>query len=113
MMLGKLINAALRQAGLEIRRVRPHAHASARLLQKFEASGRIPWSEGYSIAQEALIAATLDDPSLMAAFAGGEHLPPDYGIGIDERCVELPWLFAKLQNVSGKILDAGSSLNHA
>ena len=49
----------------------------------------------------------------MALFAAGQNLPGDYGIGIDERCVEIPWLFAKLRNISGGILDAGSALNYA
>ena len=111
--LGKLTNAALRKVGLEVRRIDSDAVAAARALRKYEASGRIPWSEGYHIAHAKLIAATLDDCALMAVFAAAENLPADYGIGIDERCVEIPWLFAKLRNVSGKILDAGSALNHA
>ena len=106
--LGKLTNAALRKVGLEVRRIDSDAVAAARALRKYEASGRIPWSEGYHIAHAKLIAATLDDCALMAVFAAAENLPADYGI-----CVEIPWLFAKLRNVSGKILDAGSALNHA
>src|SRR5947209_835024 len=112
MLLGKLTNAALRKVGLEVRRIGSGAMAAERALQEYEASGRIPWSAGYHVAHDNLIAATLDDARLMAIFAAGRNLPGDYGIGIDERCVELPWLFAKLQNVSARILDAGSSLNH-
>jgi SAM-dependent methyltransferase len=40
-------------------------------------------------------------------------LPPGYGIGIDERCIEYPWLMAHLQSGSEIVLDAGSALNHA
>ncbi len=81
MLLGKLINAALRNVGLEIRRTDAAATGARRALREYEASGRIPWSEGYHIAHDNLIAATLDDGTLMDAFATGRNLPGDYGIG--------------------------------
>ena len=112
-LLGKLTNAALRKVGLEVRRIDSEALAAERALRNYEASGRIPWSEGYHVAHARLIATALDDSRLMALFAAGQNLPGDYGIGIDERCVEIPWLFAKLRNISGGILDAGSALNYA
>ena len=53
----------------------------------------------------------LDDAEIGAPFATADRLPPGYGVGFDERVVEYPWLFA--QQVEGRVLDAGSTLNHA
>jgi SAM-dependent methyltransferase len=50
-----------------------------------------------------------DDPEMLERFAMGEPLPDGYGLGLDERCVEYPWLFA--HRPSGLVLDAGSTLN--
>lgn len=52
----------------------------------------------------------LNDPGLLDAFANGVRLPPGFGVGLDERVVEFPWLFA--QGLRGRTLDAGSALNH-
>jgi SAM-dependent methyltransferase len=52
----------------------------------------------------------LDSPDASALFASGARLPPGYGIGFDERVVEYPWLQPLLSQ--GRVLDAGSSLNH-
>ena len=56
---------------------------------------------------------TLGDESLLARFRLGDPLPTGYGIGVDERCVEYPWLLAHLDQRSDVLLDAGSTLNHA
>jgi hypothetical protein len=49
------------------------------------------------------------------------HLPPyrfidaiqrhSYGLHLDERVVEYPWLFSRLPDIPGLLLDAGSALN--
>ena len=41
-----------------------------------------------------------------------EQLPPQYGRWVDERIVEYPWLFSRLPDGPGRLLDAGSVLNH-
>jgi len=38
-------------------------------------------------------------------------LPAQYGLHVDERIVEYPWLFSRLPIGKGKLLDAGSVLN--
>ena len=53
----------------------------------------------------------LADPQLLAAVRDGGKLPEGYGVRLDERVVEFPWLRA--QSPSGIVLDAGSTLNHA
>ncbi len=40
-----------------------------------------------------------------------EHLSKGYGRWLDERIVEYPWLFSRLPEGPGKMLDAGSVLN--
>jgi SAM-dependent methyltransferase len=41
-----------------------------------------------------------------------DQLPAGYGRWLDERIVEYPWLFSRLPDGPGKLLDAGSILNH-
>jgi SAM-dependent methyltransferase len=53
----------------------------------------------------------LDDANLVARFAEMKALPDGYGVGLDERVVEYPWLVSRLSG--GRVLDAGSVLNHA
>jgi len=82
------------------------------LRQKYLRQGRIPWSVGYGIYKRDLIETTLRNADLMNRFQQGQALPEGYGIGIDERCVEYPWLFAHLPATANPVLDAGSVLNH-
>jgi SAM-dependent methyltransferase len=63
----------------------------------------------YRRGQQALVGNAIDDWTFQRAFAEDAPLPPGYGFGFDERVVELPWVFSRLQ---GRTLDAGSSLNH-
>ncbi|MBK7901055.1 MAG: class I SAM-dependent methyltransferase [Betaproteobacteria bacterium] len=70
--------------------------------------GRRPWRPGYHTAKKRGIDAGIDS----AAFAEGKELPKGYGWRIDERIVEYPWLFSQLPAQPGKMLDAGSALNH-
>jgi SAM-dependent methyltransferase len=50
-------------------------------------------------------------PTVVDRFAAARRLTPSYGIGLDERVVEYPWLLSR--RPSGRVLDAGSTLNHA
>ena len=52
----------------------------------------------------------LDDPSLLIALKTGRPLPSRYGVGFDERVVEFPWTVTR--DLTGVVLDAGSTLNH-
>jgi SAM-dependent methyltransferase len=57
------------------------------------------------------VRAALRDPQFLAAVRHGDHLPAGYGKRLDERAVEFPWLLSMAP--SGRVLDAGSTLNHA
>lgn len=74
----------------------------------YVARGRLPWSLGYYTAKKEAICSAID----MGLFSGGAELPARYGNHIDERAVEYPWVFAQLPEKPGKVLDAGSALNH-
>lgn len=80
-------------------------------LQQYLQGGRVPWSSGYGAYKGQLIMQTLMDESLLQRFRRGESLPAGYGVGVDERCIEYPWLLAHLQDREEVLLDAGSALN--
>jgi SAM-dependent methyltransferase len=79
---------------------------------RFRLTGRVPWSPGYAEHKRGFLESALDNKPLLNHFREGRPLPKGLGIGIDERCVELPWLFAHLPNDPMTALDAGSALNH-
>jgi SAM-dependent methyltransferase len=66
-----------------------------------------PFIPGYQTVRRRTIATAIDRDLLR----DGNELPKGYGIAMDERVVEYPWLFARLAR-AGKMLDAGSTLNH-
>lgn len=71
-------------------------------------SGRRPWRVGYYTAKKRAICGSIDSDVML----GGNQLPTGYGYRIDERVVEYPWLFSQLPKTPGRMLDAGSALNH-
>jgi len=70
--------------------------------------GKRPWSLGYYTAKKNAICAAID----FGYCRSGNSFPKGFGIGLDERVVEYPWLFAQLPELPGRMLDAGSALNH-
>lgn len=68
---------------------------------------REPFSPGYQTAKRKVITSAIDSGVL----GHGQNLPPGYGVAMDERVVEYPWIFSRLTNV-GKMLDAGSTFNY-
>ena len=75
-------------------------------------TGGIPWSRGYDAHKERVITRALADDELLARFRAGRRLPNGHGVGVDERCVEYPWMLARLPERARIVLDAGSTLNH-
>jgi SAM-dependent methyltransferase len=72
--------------------------------------GEAPGTLAYDATHRALVGGLLDDPEWRALFAAAGGLPAGLGAGYDERVVEYPWLFSR--GVRGRVLDAGSVLNH-
>ncbi len=76
--------------------------------RRFMSSERKPWSPGYETHKARSIAAILSAPDF-----DPDNLPRGYGFRLDERIVEYPWLISRLSGGHGKLLDAGSTLNHS
>lgn len=108
------VKSALMAFGIEIRRTprSPEQVVKASLKAYFR-NGQRAWSQGYSAARQVTVVKTLTDTQLMSVFRSGDKLPNGYGVGIDERCVEYPWVIAHLPPQSWRMLDAGSTFNRS
>ncbi len=80
-------------------------------IEKYLKEGRIPWSEGYTEYKWSTISEMINNPETIEAFRNNQ-LSSDYGIGLDERIVEYPWIISNLSNKNTNLLDAGSTLNY-
>ena len=81
-------------------------------VDRYLKSGRIPWSPGYKQYRYNILKKIPTDEALLDIFARGEPLPQGYGVGIDERIVEYPWMLSRMSNNGCHMLDAGSVLNY-
>ena len=106
----EIARAALRKVGFEVKRISPTIPNDELAYLK---AGRIPWGRGYDQAKTRFISEVLANPGLVEVFQKGCKLPEQFGVAFDERCVEYPWLLAHLKPGPERILDAGSTLNHA
>ncbi|HZY11081.1 MAG TPA: class I SAM-dependent methyltransferase, partial [Bacteroidota bacterium] len=86
--------------------------AERRLIDRYRNSGSIPWSDGYKLNKREYIESILQSMDLLSKFRVCENLPPGYGWRIDERVVEYPWVFSRLDDQSSRLLDAGSAMNY-
>lgn len=75
----------------------------------YHLAGKRPWGFGYSFYKFNYIKNVIEN---QAAIFRQEKLLEAYGAGMDERVVEYPWFFAKLNASDKRILDAGSALNN-
>ncbi|MEA5448385.1 methyltransferase domain-containing protein [Leptolyngbya sp. CCNP1308] len=80
-------------------------------IDQYLRNGRIPWSTGYKFYQQKTVKEALQDQGLLNIFTLNTPLPKNFGLYLDERCVEYPWLFSRLPEKACHILDAGSVLN--
>jgi SAM-dependent methyltransferase len=90
------------------------ARRRLRRLAKDLAGGHPPperaWEGDYGERHERLLAWAMESADFEPLLAGGHRLPDGYGVGLDERVIEYPWLYS--QRPFGRLLDAGSTLNH-
>ncbi len=77
----------------------------------YNVSGKKPWSRGYETAKFEYISRVIDNKELMSKFCNNEQLPGNYGIALDERVVEYPWVISRLEKSRKRLLDAGSVFN--
>lgn len=80
-------------------------------IRKYIRNGHRPWTPGYSEFKESYINSALTENGLLEIFKTERLLPANYGYRLDERVVEYPWLFSRLQVEKNHLLDAGSALN--
>lgn len=72
----------------------------------------VPWSHVYDSYHDQFITHALASEPILECFRNGWQLPDNYGIGIDERCIEFSWYFGIADPAAKTILDAGSALNY-
>jgi SAM-dependent methyltransferase len=88
----------------------PHRDRTTSLRERFPPPDE-PFAGDYAERHARLLQAVFAEPALLDPFVREEPLPRGYGVGLDERVVEYPWLLAA--DPHGRVLDAGSVLNHA
>lgn len=81
-------------------------------IRSYVASDRRPWRYGYYEYRDRYLQEALQNPALLKSFRTGKALPVGYGFRLDERVIEIPWVLARLGGQQGRLMDAGSSLNH-
>ena len=91
-------------------RGRRRLRALASELAKGHAPPERAWEGDYGERHGRLLSWAMDSAEFEALLVGGVPLPDGYGVGLDERVIEYPWLHA--QRPFGRLLDAGSTLNH-
>jgi len=74
-----------------------------RQLRRRAKTRQLPWDRTYIARRDFFIQNALD------RFTGNP--PLGYGVGMDERVVEIPWALAELGSGPGRVLDAGGALN--
>lgn len=91
------------------RELNPEGHPQKDPVEVYLSGERIPWSAGYHEYKDREIARVINSADIMSNFTSGV-LPLAFGIGLDERIVEYPWVLSHLGQ-RGRLLDAGSTLN--
>ncbi len=83
---------------------------SEKTIRNYIENGRIPWSVGYNEYKNDCIKSSIYASDNFVSFKN-KSLPPGFGLGIDERSVEYPWIISKLSGKQNTLLDAGSTFN--
>ena len=79
---------------------------------RFIRGGRRPWSPGYTAYKHRVLREILRKGETLARFAEGRALPAGFGLRLDERVVEYPWVLSRLRSADLTLLDAGGALVH-
>jgi len=72
----------------------------------FISHGRRPYARGYISYRQTEL------PQYIHREFPEGVLPDRWGMWLDERVIEYPWFLSRLPDTSGRLLDAGSALNH-
>lgn len=82
-------------------------------IQSHLLTGRKPWTAGYVDYRQDFASRAIRDPYLCERFRSNSELPKGYGMRLDERVIEYPWVISRLSESEAPLLDAGSTLNHS
>ncbi|MFN9520391.1 MAG: methyltransferase domain-containing protein [Bacteroidota bacterium] len=92
-----------------IKKLKPYLIPFRKLV--YTLTGKKPWSYGYVDFRWSYIYESISNVDVLKHFLNGE-VPQSFGLGMDERVVEYPWILSRLSNESGiSMLDAGSTFN--
>lgn len=80
-------------------------------IERYIKKGRVPWSDGYENFKWREIERVINGPNLISSIFPWEELF-NFGLGIDERIIEYPWIISNLSDTPCKFLDAGSAFNY-
>lgn len=105
----KTFKSVLNKCWLKLKKSGNHSDDLEKIYIK---NGCIPWSKGYLEYKNRIIKDVLSNPEFIMYFKSKTRLPEEYGVGLDERCIEYPWFFANAKHDAKVYLDAGSALNH-
>jgi len=97
------LDSRLKQAAVEF--------MDRRALNDYLNSDRRPWRHGYSVYRNKYLADVIRSSTSLEAFLQTKPLTPGYGFRLDARVVEIPWVLARAEQRTGRLLDAGSSMN--
>ncbi len=71
-----------------------------------------PWRFGYGDYRTLYLEKVIRNNGLLGTFRSSRPLPAGHGFRLDARVVEIPWVLARVAPRTGRLLDAGSSLNY-
>lgn len=76
--------------------------------------GRLPYTIGYKEYRDRYVRKVIRNDEILEVFRAGQELPAGFGVRLDERVVEYPWVLSRLGRYEEKsrCLDAGSTLNY-
>lgn len=92
-----------------ISKIRNEENLKINLINGYKKNGRQPWSIGYNEYKEDYINKELQ--KYKKNQGQSFEIEENFGLGLDERCVEYPWIFYNLPKNKCKMLDAGSTFN--
>jgi len=82
------------------------------LVRMYLDGGRVAWSPGYKPYRNGELHRVVRDAALLETFRVSGRLPDGYAFGLDERLIEYPWVLSRIPAETGRLLDAGSTLNY-
>lgn len=85
------------------------SNAESFLIKKYLKNSMIAWAPGYNEYKAQEIKKVINDVDLIKDF--NNKILKNFGLRLDERIVEYPWIFSYLSDKEGMLLDAGSTFN--